>query len=97
MKMLVFLFSGPILMSIGYFGSYGLVFWIGTAICAFILFMNLASGVLKFPIIPLIMVGISTMFIDPWFVAAAIGLGAWTALEAVGEVYGRLSETRNNR
>ena len=90
MKMLIFLFIGPILVLIGCLGSYGFIFWLGSVICAFILFMNVASGILKFPIIPIIIIMFCLPFFKQWYVGVAVGLALWTAFEAVGQVYVRL-------
>ena len=97
MKMLIFLLSGPLILALGYLFGYVVVFWIGAAICAINLFLNVASGVMSFPVLPIVIMYFTTFFVHPWFVASAIGLGIWTSSEAVGEIYGRLSENRTGR
>ncbi len=77
---------GPTLAAAGYFGGLGWLFWIGAAFCAFNLFMNVASGAMKFPLIPGIFMFAFAMNWTPWFLGVAAGLALYTALEAVSEI-----------
>ncbi|MEA2872004.1 MAG: hypothetical protein QOH67_1980 [Hyphomicrobiales bacterium] len=76
---------GPIVAAAGYYFDLSVIFWIGVALAAFNLFMNLASGALKFPWIELGVVAIGSLIFSPWYFGAGIGLVAATALEAIGE------------
>jgi predicted PurR-regulated permease PerM len=82
----VFLFtlSGPVIGGIGAFGGIHWLFWIGVGLCAVNLFMNVASGVMRVPILPVLFVVVAGFLIKPWFMGAGLGLPAWTALEAMG-------------
>jgi len=78
--------GGPIIGALGLYFDLQAVFWIGVVIAGLNLFMNLASGAMKFPILPLASAGIGIMLWQPWYVGAALGLLAWTTLEAAGEL-----------
>ena len=80
-------FAGPILGIVGLGIDVQALFWIGVIICAFNLFMNLASGVMNFPLIPGVLVVAGGIYWSPWFMGAALGLVVWTGLEALGELY----------
>ena len=86
--------SGPIIGGVGYFLSLPILFWIGGVLAAIVLFMNLASGAMSFPILPLLFVIVGGVFLTPWYVGAGVGLLAWTAIEAAGEVYARLRNSK---
>lgn len=92
----VFLFtaSGPLLGAAGWFLSLSWIFWIGVSMCAINLFLNLASGAMKLPVLPAaFMVGAAVLF-SPWYVGLSVGLVAWTALESAGEIIGIKKEGR---
>jgi hypothetical protein len=80
--------AGPILGFSGWFLHINWLFWGGVAICALTLFLNLASGVMKLPVLPVLFMAIAAVFTSPWYLGLGAGLVAWTALEAVGEVIG---------
>lgn len=82
--------SGPIISFVGYSLGFPILFWIGVLIAAFNLFMNVASGVMNFPILPLIIMIIAAILLPPWYFGAASGLLAWTVLELLGHVYARI-------
>ena len=63
--------------------------WIGVALAAINLLINLASGAMKFPILPLVFVLISAVLLKPWYLGAGIGLLAWTFIEGAGELFSR--------
>lgn len=60
------------------------LFWIGVAACALSLVLDLASGVLKFPILPAIAVGVCALLVGPWYVGAGVGLVVYAAIEVGG-------------
>lgn len=84
----IFTLSGPALGGIGWFADVRWLFWVGVALCAVNLFLNVASGVMKAPILPALVMIFAGAFLHPWYLGAAVGLLAWTALEVVGEVIG---------
>lgn len=81
--------SGPILGTGGYLLELSWLFWIGIALCLINLFMNLASGVMKFPVLPTAAVVVGVAVVSPWYLGAGYGLLVWTAIEAGGEIVGR--------
>ena len=85
----LFTVSGPLLGWIGWFLDLPWLFWVGIGVCSVTLFLNLASGVLKLPIIPgALMVG-GAVYFEPWYHGIGLGLLAWTSLEAIGDVIGQ--------
>jgi hypothetical protein len=78
--------AGPLIALAGLAMEIQTVFWIGIAICAANLFMNLASGAMKLPILPGALIVGGMLFWKPWLVGAALGLLIWTTLEAIGEL-----------
>ena len=86
---MIFLFtaSGPLIAATGMLLDVQIVFWAGVVICGINLFMNLASGVMNFPLIPGLMMWVGGAALTPWFWGAALGLVCWTALESAGEVF----------
>lgn len=77
--------SGPIVSGIALLMDWPILFWIGVALAAFNLFMNLASGAMNFPILPLVAVAVGAVFLTPWYFGAAVGLLIYTAIEGLGE------------
>jgi hypothetical protein len=92
----VFLFtaSGPLLGTAGWLLSFTWLFWVGVALCTITLFMNMASGVMRLPILPVAFMAGAAAFITPWYVGLGFGLIVWTALESAGEVVGLKREGR---
>ena len=86
---MIFLFtaSGPLIVATGMLLGVQIVFWAGVVICGINLFMNLAYGVMNFPLIPGLMMWVGGAALTPWFWGAALGLVCWTALESAGEVF----------
>lgn len=80
--------AGPVLGASGWFFHIMWLFWVGVAICTLTLFMNLASGVMKLPVLPVLFMAIAAVFVSPWSLGLGVGLVAWTALDAVGEIIG---------
>jgi len=85
---------GPLVGGAGWFFEISWLFWIGVAICAFTMFLNVASGVMKLPVLPVLFMGVAAFLISPWYAGAGLGLAIWTALQAVGEVIGLKKEGR---
>jgi hypothetical protein len=81
-----FTLLGPIVGAIGFYLSLPIVFWIGVGLAGLNLFMNLASGVMKLPLLPGACVILGGMLLFPWYEGAGTGLLAWTALEGAGEL-----------
>ena len=86
--------SGPLLGAVGWFTQTMWLFWIGVAICLITLFLNMASGVMKLPVLPVLFMSVAAGFLSPWYVGLGVGLLAWTTLEFVGEVVGLRKEGR---
>lgn len=86
----VFLFTalGPMLGFAGLLTSLDWIFWVGTALCAITLWFNLASGAMKFPVLPIVFMVVAVGFSVQWYVGIAEGLIFWTALESAGEISG---------
>lgn len=91
---LLFTISGPVLGFAGWLLQFGWLFWVGVAFCVVVLILNLASGVLKFPVLPLLFMGVAAAVASPWYFGVGAGLLAWTALESVGEIIGLKREGR---
>lgn len=91
---LLFTALGPLVGAAGWFLSISWLFWVGVVLCAITLFLNIASGVMKFPLLPVaFMAGAAALF-SPWYVGIGIGLVTWTALESAGEIIGLKKEGR---
>lgn len=86
--------AGPLLGATGWFFSLGWLFWIGVALCAVTLFLNMASGVMKLPILPIAFMAGAAAFFSPWYLGLGVGLVVWTALESAGEIVGLRREGR---
>ena len=82
----LFTLSGPVVAGIGFYLDFEIAFWIGVALAGLNLFMNLASGVMKFPILPLIIVVVAGVYLKPAFFGSAVGLLAWTLIEGLSEI-----------
>jgi hypothetical protein len=77
--------TGPIIGGIGYLVGLPTLFWIGVAFTSLNLFMNVASGTMQLPLLPLACIIIGSVLIGPWYYGASVGLLTWTAIEAVSE------------
>lgn len=93
-SVLIFTASGPVLGAVGWFLSLSWLFWVGVAFCVITLFLNMASGVMKLPVLPVSFMVIAAAFLNPWYFGLGAGLIIWTALESVGEVIGLNREGR---
>lgn len=91
---LLFTALGPLFGAAGWFLSLGWLFWVGVALCGITLFLNMASGVMKLPVLPVLFMAVAAAFLSPWYVGIGAGLLIWTALESVGEVVGLKREGR---
>ena len=85
---------GPVLGGVGWLVQVPWLLWIGVAICTLNLALNLASGVMKLPILPTIFMLVAAVVASPWWYGVAIGLIVYTGLEALGETYARLQASR---
>lgn len=81
--------AGPLCGGIGWFIEYQWFFWIGVSLSGLTLFLNLASGVLKAPILPTLFTAVGAFSLSPWYVGAGAGLLLWTGCELIGEIFGR--------
>lgn len=79
--------AGPLLGVAGWLTGVQVLFWIGVVVCAATLFLNLASGVMKLPVLPVACIALFSGLVSPWWRGAASGLVVWTAFEAAGEVW----------
>jgi hypothetical protein len=78
--------AGPVIGCRCIYLDFQVLFWIGTCIAAFNLFMNVASGAMRFPVLPAAAMILGAILWMPWYVGAALGLLAWTAIEALSEI-----------
>lgn len=85
--------AGPVSGSIGWLLGSEWLFWVGVGLSGLTLVLNLASGVLKLPILPGLLIILGGWFISPWYVGAGAGLLVWTGVEAIGEILGRVSKS----
>lgn len=90
----IFITSGPLLGATGWLLSLSWLFWVGVVLCVITLFMNMASGAMKLPILPVAFMAGAAAFFSPWYVGIGAGLLIWTALESVGHVVGLKREGR---
>lgn len=92
----VFIFTalGPLLGAVGWCFSLSWLFWVGVVLCGITLFLNIASGVMKLPVLPVLFMAVAAAFLSPWYFGIGSGLLIWTALESVGEVVGLKREGR---
>jgi hypothetical protein len=86
--------AGPVLGGLGWYLEISWLFWLGVAFAAITLFLNLASGVMKLPVLPVIFMVVAAVLLSPWYVGLGVGLLIWTALEAVGKIVGLKAEGR---
>lgn len=77
---------GPLLGIGGLFLHSPWLFWIGVAICFVTLCLNMASGAMKPPVLPILSMAIATVFSAHWYVGLGIGLVVWMAFESLGEI-----------
>jgi hypothetical protein len=87
--------SGPVLGAVGWYSHFTWLFWVGVALCAITLFLNVASGVMKLPVLPVLFMVVAAAVLNPWYVGLGVGLLIWTVLESVGEVIGLKKEGRS--
>ena len=62
---LLFTASGPLLGAAGWFLSFNWLFWVGVTLCAITLSLNLESGVMKLPILPVLFMAGTAAFLNP--------------------------------
>ncbi|MDC0662872.1 hypothetical protein [Marinobacter sp. SS21] len=80
--------SGPLLSGLGYWSGYEWLFWVGVGLSAVNLALNLLTGAMKLPILPLISILIGSVAFPPWYFGAGIGLLVWTLIEGLGDLFG---------
>jgi len=78
--------SGPIIGAIGLYAGWQWFFWLGVALAGFNLFMNIASGAMRLPVLPIGAMALGGLVWVPWTVGVGLGLLVWTAIEAAGEL-----------
>ena len=86
--------SGPIVGAVGWFTDITWLFWVGTGLCVLTLVLNMASGVMKLPILPVLLMVVAAVLVKPWYLGVSVGLIGWTALESIGELIGLRKEGR---
>lgn len=84
----VFTLSGPLIGAAGFFLGWSWLFWIGVALSVINLVLNVASGVMKLPVLPVVCIIAGAIFYESPVTGAGLGLLAWTLLEGVGEIFG---------
>lgn len=84
---LLFTVLGPAIGIIGWALQFNWLFWLGTAICILNLFLNMASGLMKLPVLPALFMMVAAFFVKPWHIGIGAGLLVWTALESMGELW----------
>ncbi|MBZ0072964.1 MAG: hypothetical protein K8I04_14705 [Gammaproteobacteria bacterium] len=84
--------AGPLCGGIGWFSEYQWLFWVGVGLSGLTFFLNLASGVLKMPILPTLFTAVGAFSLSPWYVGAGAGLLLWTGFELIGETFGRAAK-----
>jgi|GEM_PF-1760256 len=82
-----FTLSGPIIGATGYFFDYPIIFWIGVALSLVNLFLNIASGAMRFPVMPIAVMGGCAIVGSSWLEGAGLGILAWTLYEGVQEIF----------
>ena len=78
--------AGPIIGGLGFYFGLPVAFWAGVLIAVANLVLNLASGVMRAPILPALCILVGASLLPPWYAGAAVGLLAWTAAESAGEI-----------
>jgi hypothetical protein len=91
--MLLFVAAGPILGFFGHYLQLPILFWIGVTLAGANLFLDLASEVMNFPLIPLILIVICGGVLSPWWYGAAVGVLAWSVLDGLGMLMAKNSKT----
>jgi len=56
---------GPLVGGAGWLLEISWLFWIGVAICALTMFLDVASGAMKLPVLPVLFMGVSAFLISP--------------------------------
>jgi hypothetical protein len=78
--------SGPLAGLFGWMMEWPGLFWLGAGLAGLNLFMNLASGVMRLPVLPAIAVIAGAGFAGDWLAGGAAGLLVYTGVEAIGEI-----------
>lgn len=77
--------SGPAISGLGLYFGWPILFWVGVFLAGSNLFFNLASGAMKFPLLPLLSALAGGLLATPWYFGAAVGVLVYTAIEGIGE------------
>ena len=85
---IIFTLSGPVIGGAGFLVGWLWLFWIGIAIALLNLILNVASGVMKVPLLPMAFMFGGAFLYDSVMTGAGIGLLAWTLLEGISEIFG---------
>lgn len=75
---------GPLLGAASWLFGLSWIFWTGVAVCGLTLALDMQSGSMKLPVLPVALMAIASGIWSPRWFGAAIGLMAWTTLDAVG-------------
>jgi hypothetical protein len=89
--------AGPLAAATSWLLGGTWLFWVGVAVCVLALFLNIASGAMKLPILPAVCMLLAALFLTPWYFGVGVGLVAWTTLDGLGEIYGIWKEGRLRR
>lgn len=81
--------SGPLLASVAFACDMPWLFWIGVGLAAINLFMDVASGATRVPVIEIAMMVIGAWLWSPWWMGTALGLLAATAVGGIGMIFAR--------
>jgi len=85
---------GPLAGAVGWFLQITWLFWVGVAVCVITLLINMKVGTIKVPVLPIGFMISAAVWHTSWFIGAGMGLIAWTALDAAGELIGLWREGR---
>jgi hypothetical protein len=84
----IFTLSGPVIGGAGFLFGWLWLFWIGIGLALINLVLNLASGVMKAPLLPMAFMFGGAFLYDSVMIGGGLGLLAWTLLEGIGEIFG---------
>lgn len=76
--------AGPVLGGLSWLLQWPWLFWVGAALCAVSLLLDIGSGAMKLPVIPVALMALGSGALSPWWFGAAVGLMGWTTLDSVG-------------
>ncbi len=91
---LLIVLLGPVIGGAGWVIDSAGLFWTGVAFCVFNLVLNIASGVLRLPVLPVFFMLSASVFSSPWWHGLGAGIVVWTGFEAAGDLYARARHAR---